>query len=127
MVRVEIVEGSLSVPRGIGYDPGPAGAIVEFHGVVRDEEEGRPIRGIDYECHRKMAQHQLQQIASEIASTYGLLEFVVLHRVGPVMAGETSLYVRAIASHRGEAFAAAADLITRLKDDVPVWKHPIEA
>jgi molybdopterin synthase catalytic subunit len=126
MVRVEIVEGSLSIPRGFGFDPGQAGAIVEFQGIVRDEEEGRPIRGIDYECHREMAQHQLERIAAEIASTYGLIELVVLHRVGPVMAGETSLYVRAIASHRGEAFVAAGELITRLKEDVPVWKHPIE-
>jgi molybdopterin synthase catalytic subunit len=126
MIRVEIVEGPLPVPRELGFPTGTGGAVVEFQGVVRGTEDGRPIRGIGYECHREMARHQLQKISEGIVADHRLIELIVLHRVGPVPTGETSLYVRAVAPHREEAFAAAGDLITKLKRDVPIWKHPIE-
>jgi molybdopterin synthase catalytic subunit len=125
MVRVEIVETPLPPPVGAGGAAGHAGAVVEFHGIVRDHEDGRTIRAIEYECHREMALHQLLLIAEETASTHGLIDLTIIHRVGTVPAGEGSLYVRAVASHRGEAFAAAMELISRLKEDVPIWKHPI--
>lgn len=126
MVHVEIVETPLPQAGGARVGAGDAGAVVEFHGVVRDHEEGRPIRGIDYECHREMALHQLRSIAERTAAANGLIELTIIHRVGEVPAGEASLYVRAVAPHRGEAFAGAAELIVRLKEDVPIWKHPIE-
>jgi molybdopterin synthase catalytic subunit len=126
MVRVEIVDTPLLPPGDPGAAAGRAGAVVEFHGIVRDREDGRPIRGIEYECHQEMARHQLRLIAERIASTHGLIDLTIIHRVGTVPAGEGSLYVRAVASHRGEAFAAAAELISRLKEDVPIWKHPLE-
>lgn len=126
MVRAEIVSTPLPPPGGALVEARDAGAVIEFHGVVRDREDGRPIRGIDYECHHEMALHQLRKIAEATAAAHGLLELTIIHRVGPVLAGEASLYVKAVASHRGEAFAGAADLIARLKQDVPIWKHPIE-
>ncbi len=120
MVRVEITRDRL---RDAGVSGG-TGAVVEFHGVVRNVEEGRPILGLDYECHEAMARRQLERIAVETAATHGLLDLVVLHRIGRVDAGEASLYVRAEASHRREAFAAVIELIDRLKQDVPIWKEP---
>ena len=127
MIRVEIVETPLPPPGGTGIAAGHAGAVVEFHGIVRDHEDGRPIVAIEYECHREMALHQLRSIAERTASTHGLIDLTIIHRVGTVPAGEGSLYVRAVASHRGEAFAGAAELISRMKEDVPIWKHPIES
>ncbi len=124
-VRVEIAGAPLSVPRELGSGSGASGAVVEFQGIVRDREDGSPIAGIDYECHLSMARVQLERIAGEVASFFQLRELVVLHRIGPVPAGEASLYVRAVSAHRREAFAAAAELIERLKRDVPIWKHPI--
>ena len=123
MVRVEIIQGPIEADRGLGHAAGDCGAAVEFQGIVRNTEEGVPIAALDYECHVEMAEKQLCRIAEQIASFYELADFVVLHRIGVVHAGETSLYVRAAASHRREAFAAAMELIERLKKDVPIWKH----
>ena len=125
MVRVEIVDTPLPPSSGPGAETGRAGAVLEFYGVVRDREDGRPIRAIEYECHREMALHQLRKIAEATASAHGLIDLAIIHRVGTVPVGEASLYVRAESAHRGEAFTAAAELISRLKEDVPIWKHPL--
>jgi molybdopterin synthase catalytic subunit len=118
--RIEITQAPL---RAAETD-GTSGAVVEFHGVVRGVEEGRAIGGIDYECHVEMASRQLERIAEETAAKFGLSDLVVRHRVGRIAVGEPSLYVRAEAPHRREAFVAVMELIERLKKDVPIWKHP---
>jgi molybdopterin synthase catalytic subunit len=120
MPRIEITREPLHADGG----DGGSGAVLEFHGVVRRIEEDRPIAGIDYECHVEMATRQLERIAHEIQARHGLRDLVVLHRIGPVAVGEPSLYVRAETGHRTEAFAAVMELIDRLKQDVPIWKHP---
>jgi molybdopterin synthase catalytic subunit len=124
MVRVEIVQQAIEVDRELGFATGDCGAVVEFQGIVRGTEAGVPIAAIDYECHIEMAKAQLRRIAEEVATFYTVAEFVVLHRIGTVAVGETSLYIRSVAPHRREAFAAAMELIERLKKDVPIWKHP---
>ena len=123
-MRVEILDGPLPADRRLGCSGGMDGAVVEFQGIVRATEHGEPIAGIDYECHVEMARVQLTRIAEELAAAHALSELTVLHRVGLVPVGETSLYLRAVAPHRKEAFAAAQELIDRLKRDVPIWKHP---
>lgn len=124
MVKVEILSEPLAPDRALGLSAGAEGAVVEFQGVVRDLEDGHRIAAIDYECHLPMACAQLQRIAVEVAAFHALADLVVLHRIGVVPAGEASLYVRAVAAHRREAFAAALEVIERLKRDVPIWKHP---
>jgi len=113
------------VARELGVAAGDCGAVVEFQGIVRGSEAGVPIAAIDYECHVEMAKAQLGRIAEHVASFYELAEFTVLHRIGTVPVGETSLYLRAVAPHRREAFGAAMELIERLKKDVPIWKHTV--
>jgi molybdopterin synthase catalytic subunit len=125
MVRVEIMPSPLEADRSWGLPRGREGAVVEFQGIVREDEGGKPIRALEYECHVPMAQAQLERIASQVAAFYGLAELLVLHRIGAVPVGEASLYVRAVAVHRREAFAAALELIERLKRDVPIWKHAV--
>lgn len=125
MVRVEILESHLEADRSWGLPHGRDGAVVEFQGIVRETEEGAPIAALDYECHGSMADSQLRRIAEEVAALHGLSELTVLHRIGVVRRGEASLYVRAVAPHRREAFAATMELIERLKRDVPIWKHPV--
>jgi molybdopterin synthase catalytic subunit len=103
---------------------GTAGAVVEFWGVVRDREGTEPIQAIDYEAHIPMAEHQLRQIVEE-AQTHFTFESIVLHhRIGWVPVGEPSLWVCLGAKHRAEAFAACQWVIDRLKERVPIWKHP---
>ena len=104
-----------------------AGAVVDFLGVVRDEEAGEKIAGLDYEAHIEMAEHQLRKIAEEARAKFGFEKLVLHHRIGFVPAAEPSLFVRVAARHRGPAFAACQWVIERLKEAVPIWKQPTQS
>ena len=99
-----------------------AGAIVEFFGNVRSLENGEQIDGIEYEAHRQMAEHQLRKIAYEAAERFDLLAIQLHHCIGFVAVGETSLFLRVAAAHRGAAFEASRWIIDELKKRVPIWK-----
>jgi molybdopterin synthase catalytic subunit len=101
-----------------------AGARVDFQGIVRGSEDGREIDGIDYEAHRKMAEHQLQQIAEQAAIEFGLRSVIIHHRIGFVAVGEPSLFMRVCSGHREAAFQASRWIVEELKKKVPIWKLP---
>ena len=101
-----------------------AGAIVDFWGVVRELEDGRAIEGIEYEAHAKMAEHQMELIATEGAEKFQLKGIVLHHRIGFVPAGEASLFLRLSAGHRAAAFEASKWVVDELKKKVPIWKKP---
>jgi molybdopterin synthase catalytic subunit len=103
------------------------GAVIDFFGVVRTIENDRMIDGIDYEAFEAMAQRQLSLIADEARERYGLVSVIVHHRIGFVPAGEASLFVRVTARHRRAAFEGSSQIIERLKEVVPIWKHPVYA
>jgi molybdopterin synthase catalytic subunit len=99
-----------------------AGAIVDFFGNVRPLENGGQIDGIEYEAHREMAEHQLQKIAQEAAERFDLLAIRLHHCLGFAAVGETSLFLRVAAAHRGAAFEASRWIVDELKKRVPIWK-----
>jgi molybdopterin synthase catalytic subunit len=101
-----------------------AGAILDFRGVVRRLEDGREIRGIEYEAHETMARTQLERLGTDAATQFGLIEVLIRHRVGFVAAGDPSLFIRLQSAHRTEALTAMTWLIEELKKKVPIWKHP---
>lgn len=97
------------------------GGVVLFSGVVRDTEAGAPVAAIGYEAYEPMAAKELARIAAAAEAAHGAA-VVIHHRLGPVPAGEASVLVAAAAAHRAEAFAAAREVIDRLKEIVPIWK-----
>ncbi|MGH9184944.1 MAG: molybdenum cofactor biosynthesis protein MoaE [Acidimicrobiales bacterium] len=101
------------------------GALVLFSGTARDHAEGRPgITGLAYEAYEEHVEPRLAAIADEARArwpTSGRL--ALLHRVGEVAIGESSVVVVASAPHRREAFAAARFCIDALKATVPIWKR----
>ncbi len=99
-----------------------SGAVVTFLGAVRGKEEGKDIRAIEYEANREMAEHQFKLLFTELEKRWKLESINVIHRIGVVPVGEISLFVRVIAAHRGEAFAACQFFIDQLKITVPIWK-----
>ena len=101
------------------------GAAVYFSGVVRGSEESQPITAIEYECFRPMAEHQFHQLFDELERRWPVESVRLVHRVGVVKVGESSLWVEVVAPHRGEAFAACQWLIDEMKRLVPIWKKPI--
>ena len=101
------------------------GAVVDFFGVVRSIEDEHMIDAIEYEAFEAMAERQLALIADEAKDRYGLVSVIIHHRIGLVPVGEASLFVRVTARHRRAAFEGSGQIIERLKQAVPIWKHPV--
>ena len=117
---IALVGGALDV--AAAENTSGAGATVQFCGDVRPLENGEPIEGIEYDAHQEMAKHQLRTIVDEAAERFGLLAVRLHHRVGFVAVGETSLFLRVAAAHRGAAFDASRWIVDELKKRVPIWK-----
>jgi molybdopterin synthase catalytic subunit len=113
-------------PRGLRFSR-TEGAVVDFFGVVRSVENERAIEAIEYEAFEAMAERQLALIANEAKDRYGLVSVIIHHRIGLVPVGEASLFVRVTARHRRAAFDGSSQIIERLKQAVPIWKHPVYA
>ena len=98
------------------------GAVVVFEGVVRNNSQGRATTYLEYECYEDMARVRMEQIGREIAAQFAIGRIGMLHRLGRLEIGETSVAVVATAPHRKPAFDAAFEGINRLKREVPIWK-----
>ena len=119
---IQITAGRLAEWDGVGRAADGGGAVVEFAGIVRAEEEGREIAGLDYEAYEPMVRREVERILEELAPLHPCLAVEVRHRVGHVPAGEAAILVRIEAKHRMEAFRMLEDFMIRLKRDVPIWK-----
>jgi molybdopterin synthase catalytic subunit len=93
-----------------------AGAIVTFEGVTREVEQ------LDYEAYAEMAQGQIAEIVAAAVERHGLCAAAAEHRVGTVPLSEPSVAIAVSAPHRAEAFAAAREIIDRIKAQAPIWK-----
>jgi molybdopterin synthase catalytic subunit len=101
---------------------GAEGAVVTFEGTVRNNTKGRSTLYLDYEGYEGMALKTLAQIGCAIASTHQVSRVAMVHRLGRMLIGETSVAVIVTAPHRRPAFEAALEGIDRLKKTVPIWK-----
>jgi molybdopterin synthase catalytic subunit len=101
---------------------GAEGAVVTFEGTVRNHTKGRATRCLDYECYESMALKTMLKIGLEIAAQYEIGRIAMVHRLGRLLIGETSVAIVVTAPHRGPAFEAAREAIDRLKKMVPIWK-----
>jgi MoaE-MoaD fusion protein len=119
-----IVEEPLS-PDAVAVSVGnpAAGGIVIFSGVVRNEKDGRPVKYLEYEAHAPMAEAKMREIGAEVRRRWPSVRAVaILHRVGRLEIGESSVLIAVSAAHRLEAFEACHYAIDTLKQTVPVWK-----
>jgi molybdopterin synthase catalytic subunit len=101
---------------------GVDGALVNFEGVVRNNTKGRPTEFLDYECYEPMAVKTMAEIGRELAAAHAISRIAMVHRLGRMQVGETSVAVMVTAPHRKPAFEAALEGINRLKRTVPIWK-----
>jgi len=118
LTREPIDAASLSRLLLLGQD----GALVNFEGVVRNNTKGRPTSFLDYECYETMAIRTMAAIGREIAACHAISRIALVHRLGRMEIGETSVAVIVTAPHRKPAFEAALEGINRLKRLVPIWK-----
>jgi MoaE-MoaD fusion protein len=119
-----IVDEPLSADTVAGSVGNPAaGGIVIFSGVVRNEKDGRPVKYLEYEAHAPMAEAKMREIGAEVRRRWPSVKAVaILHRVGRLEIGESSVLIAVSAAHRLAAFEACHYAIDTLKQTVPVWK-----
>ena len=98
------------------------GAIVVFDGIVRDNTRGRKTLYLDYEAYEEMALAQMEKLAAEAQERFAIDRVGVVHRLGRLEIGESSIVIVVTSAHRGAAFDACRWLIDTLKRTVPVWK-----
>jgi molybdopterin synthase catalytic subunit len=99
-----------------------AGALVIFHGVVRDNNLGRAVQYLDYDAYPEMAERELRRIAAQARAEFDLERISIAHRLGRIEIGEASLLVAVSAAHRAAAFTACHAVVDRIKQTVPIWK-----
>ncbi len=102
-----------------------AGALVSFAGTVRRESRGKTVRALVYEAYGTMALKRMQELAAEAQRRWKIGDVAVVHRLGTLEVGETSVVIAVAAPHREEAFQACKWLIDELKRTVPIWKKEI--
>ena len=101
---------------------GTDGAVCIFDGIVRDNTRGRMTLHLDYEAYEEMALKQMHLLRSEAIEHFGVRDAAIVHRLGRLMVGETSILIVVASAHRGAAFDACRWLIDTLKKTVPIWK-----
>jgi molybdopterin synthase catalytic subunit len=98
------------------------GAVVTFDGIVRDNFDGRPVRALEYEAYAEMAEKKMAEIGTEVQRKFDVGDIAMMHRLGHLEIGESSIVIAVAAPHRHAAFEACAYAMDRVKEDVPVWK-----
>ncbi len=98
------------------------GGYVTFAGAVRDHNEGRTVRKLEYEAFAPLALREGERILTEACERFGLEHACCAHRTGSLQIGELAVWVGVAAAHRGEAFDACRYIIDHVKQRVPIWK-----
>jgi molybdopterin synthase catalytic subunit len=97
------------------------GAVVVFTGVVRNHDGGQSVTALEYQAHPD-AETFLRNCCAQVAAESGL-PVAAVHRVGHLTIGDLALVAAVAAPHRAEAFATCAELVERIKREVPIWKR----
>lgn len=98
------------------------GAIVTFDGIVRDNSRGRRTLYLHYEAYEAMALKQMESLADEARIRFQVRGVSIIHRLGRLAIGESSVLIVVAAAHRAAAFEACRWIIDTLKKTVPIWK-----
>lgn len=101
---------------------GDDGAAVTFEGVVRNQTRGRRTLYLNYEAYEDMALQQLEQLAADALGKFQIRDLAIVHRLGRLEVGETSVLIVVVSAHRSAAFDACRWVIDTLKRTVPIWK-----
>lgn len=101
---------------------GEDGAVVVFDGIVRNNTRGRRTLYLDYEAYEEMALDQMRSLVVDAKRRFDVRDAALVHRLGRLEVGETSVWIGVASAHRAAAFEACRSIIDTLKKTVPIWK-----
>ncbi len=102
-----------------------SGAIATFHGIVRKPSRGRDVLYLEYTAYESMAVKVMEQIGKEIYSRLEVDKVMIVHRIGRIEIGETSILIAIAAPHRKVALEGCNYVIEQVKQILPVWKKEV--
>ena len=98
------------------------GAVATFDGIVRNNSRGRKTLYLEYEAYEEMALKQMEELIVEALKKFPARDARIVHRLGRIEIGESSVFIAVASAHRAAAFDACRWLIDTLKKTVPIWK-----
>jgi molybdopterin converting factor subunit 1 len=118
-----IVRTRIDTPEIVGRLKAPAdGAVVAFEGIVRNHSAGRSTLYLEYQAYEAMALAKMREIGAQIREKFPIRRSAMVHRLGRLEIGETSVLIVVSSAHRAAAFEACRYGIDTLKRTVPIWK-----
>ncbi len=122
-IFIEVQENTLNLQKASDFVNHPkAGAVNIFNGTTRNHHDGKRVIELYYDCYREMAIKELRKIAGQMYEKHELQRIWITHRTGLVPIGEASIILAVSSAHRKNAFAATAEAMDLIKQDVPIWK-----
>ena len=115
-VVTDEIEAIKKVSRNIG-------GITTFLGTGRELSKGENISKLNFEHYPKMAEKKLEEIRLQAIKDYGIIEMIIIHRIGEIDIGENIVLIVAAGEHRKETFKACEWAIAELKRITPIWKR----
>jgi len=115
-VVTDEIEAIKKVSRNIG-------GITTLSGTGRELSKGENISKLDFEHYPKMAEKKLLKIRIQAIKDYGIIEMIIVHRIGEIDIGENIVLIVAAGEHRKETFKACEWAIAELKRTTPIWKR----
>lgn len=107
--------------------PVNCGAIVTLDGFVRQFTKGRETEYLVYEAYQPMALKEMEKLVARAHEEFEIENVGIVHRLGKLEIGETSVVISVASPHRRAAFEACEWLIKELKRTVPIWKKEVYA
>jgi len=98
------------------------GALVVFDGFARNNFRGRTTLYLEYEAYEEMALAKIREIGAHMHEKFAIHRIAIVHRLGRVEIGESSVLIAVSSAHRAAAFDACRYAIDTLKRTVPIWK-----
>src|ERR1700676_4101417 len=98
------------------------GAVVVFEGIVRNHSGSRSTLYLEYEAYEAMALSKMHEIGAQMREKFPIRRFAMIHRLGRLEIGETSVLIVVCSAHRAAAFEACRFGIDTLKRTVPIRK-----
>ena len=99
------------------------GGITTFLGTGRELSKGENSSKLNFEHYPKMAEKKLAEIRIQAIKEYGIIEMIIIHRIGEIDIGENIVLIVAAGEHRKETFKACEWAIAELKRTTPIWKR----
>jgi len=122
-IIVEVLESSVSIGEIIDrVKTADSGCVVTYIGLIRDNNNGKPVLSVEYRDVGGKAKDVLQQIAGEILSRWPVKRVAIVHRIGLLNVGDVNFFVAVAASHRHEGFQACQYAVDQFKTRLPTQK-----